>query len=97
MSPPDEVGGDSTLGAASTTTTPEPAKDQPHKCKGATSNIARHPRKYHGWRYADSWQAVFRRGWRDALRCAAREIDDADALGVLARMADEYSLTAADE
>ena len=45
-----------------------------------------------GWRYADDWRAVFRRGALDALRCAAREIHDPNAWAVLDELADRYSV-----
>jgi hypothetical protein len=44
------------------------------------------------WRYADDWRAVFRRGALDALRRAAREVDDPAVWVVLDRLADEYGL-----
>jgi hypothetical protein len=41
-------------------------------------------------RYASGWCDGFRRGAIDALRVAAREIDDVEALGVLVRLYDRY-------
>jgi hypothetical protein len=41
---------------------------------------------------ADSWRYGFGSGFRDALRLAAREIDDPAAREVLDRLADQYYL-----
>ena len=47
------------------------------------------------WRFADPWQAVFRRGAVDALRQAARELDDPHAWAVLDKLAERYDGLAA--
>jgi hypothetical protein len=49
-----------------------------------------------GGRYAHGWQAGFRRGRIDALRCAMRQVDDLGALAVLTALVDEYELAAGD-
>jgi hypothetical protein len=42
-------------------------------------------------RGADAWRDGFRRGAQDALRLAAREIDDSHAWSVLSRLAARYT------
>lgn len=100
--PPRKVGRPRTPLPADTTTTDDlPALT---KNQAATSEFKlrlRHgcgelPRQRHDSRYMHGWQAGFRRGRVDALRCAMREVDVLDVLVVLARLADEYELAAGD-
>ena len=58
----------------------------------------RTPRPLSGHRgsYAHEWRQVFSRGALDALRCAAREIDDPRFWPALDRLAEQYELAADD-
>ncbi len=47
-------------------------------------------RRPHLERCAPAWREGFGAGFRDALRLAAREIDDPHAWAVLDRLADRY-------
>lgn len=47
-------------------------------------------------RHADTFRWGFAHGFKDALRLAAREIDDPDVWAVLDRIADQYELAADD-
>jgi hypothetical protein len=61
---------------------------------------AGYPHSNRGWRqcrcntrfhrHADAWREGFRRGAIDALRVAAREIDDPAAWAVLVQLCDRY-------
>lgn len=47
-------------------------------------------------RYGDVWRQGFGCGFRDALRVAARRVDDPAVWLMLSRLADEYDLAAGD-
>jgi hypothetical protein len=47
-------------------------------------------------RYAAGWRHGFTAGARDALRLAAREINDPHVWGILERLAADYDLAADD-
>ena len=47
--------------------------------------------------YAHAWRHGFSHGFHDALRLAARRVNDPHVLAALARLADEYVLAACDE
>jgi hypothetical protein len=48
------------------------------------------------WRYAHAWREGFCYGFRDALRLAAREINDPEVWVVLTRIAESYTLAGSD-
>jgi hypothetical protein len=56
-----------------------------------------HPRFNHPGSYGCAWRQGFAFGFRDALRLAAREVDDPAVWLVLSRLADEYELAGGDD
>jgi hypothetical protein len=94
MSPPDLYGGGDPAKAADTTAITRPAATTTQQATGCAH--CRPRRRPAVGRYAHVWREGFGRGFRDALRLAARRLPP-HTWPTLAELADQYELAGGDE